>query len=81
VRECLLKTEIVNINECYEITIEFSYDDLKNIDYILNNISIIKKNFNEKIRYTIRLKEEEIEILNKLEKVLIIKKEETYFLE
>jgi uncharacterized YigZ family protein len=82
-RETLLKSDIVNINECYEITIEFSYDDLKDIDYILNNVTILKKDFNEKIRYVIRLKEEEIEILDKLElkKAQIIKKEETYFLE
>jgi uncharacterized YigZ family protein len=83
VREALLKSVIININKGYEITIEFSYDDLKNIDYILNNAVIVKKDFNEKIRYTIRLKEEEIEILDKLElkKAQIIKKEETYFLE
>jgi uncharacterized YigZ family protein len=83
VREALLKSASGDINKGYEIIIEFSYDDLKNIDYILNNAVAVKKDFNEKIRYIIRLKEEEIEILDKLEmaKAQIIKKEETYFLE
>ena len=62
----LTKTTITNLVKGYNITIEFSYDNLKQIDYLLKDIQI-KKDFNTNITYTFNIKEE---TLNKLENEL-----------
>lgn len=82
VREALKISELLNINKCNKITIEFTYDHIKNVDIILNNIDIIKKEFNENIIYVIRLNDDELNKIDQLllESVTIVKKEEDYYL-
>lgn len=82
VTECLEKAVIVNLVEGKKLKIKFNYENIKQIDFILTNIKIIDKSFDEKITYTILIsdnKYQEIyhEILNntvnivELEKILI----------
>lgn len=52
--EVLKKCQITSIIEGYKITIEFPYDNLKQIDYLLNEIEITKQ-FNSKIIYKFTL--------------------------
>ena len=81
VSECLKKAEIITLNEGIEFSIEFNYDDVKQIDYLLNNYQVINKEYNEFIKYTIVVKKEEFEELEKSLKKLkinILKIKETY---
>jgi uncharacterized YigZ family protein len=82
VREALKISEFLTINKCNKITIKFTYDHIKNVDMILNNVDIIKKDFNENIEYVIRLNDDELNKIDQLllESVIIIKKEEDYYL-
>lgn len=74
--EALNKATIVNLVKGYNITIEFSYDNLKQIDYLLKNINI-DKNYQDKITYNFNITEakfEQIENeLNKLSKIKLKK--------
>lgn len=64
--EALNKANIVNLVKGYKIIIEFSYDNIKQIDYLLKNIQI-KKDYSNNITYTFKIKEEK---LNKIENEL-----------
>ena len=64
--EALNKANIVNLIKGYKIIIEFSYNNLKQIDYLLKNIQI-KKDYSNNITYTFNIKEEK---LNKIENEL-----------
>ena len=84
VSECLKCAHIINLIEGFEISISFNYDDIKQIDYLLNNYQIINKEYNEFIKYTIVVKKEEFEKLEKSLKKLkinISKIKETYIRE
>ena len=81
VSECLKKAEIITLNEGIEFSIEFNYDEIKKVDYLLNNYEIINKEYNEFIKYTIVVKKEEFGELEKSLKKLkinISKIKETY---
>lgn len=64
--EALNKANIVNLIKGYKIIIEFSYNNIKQIDYLLKNIQI-KKDYSNNITYTFNIKEEK---LNKIENEL-----------
>lgn len=83
VRESLSISTLVNINECYYVSIIFSYDDLKDVDFIINKNPIIKKEFNELITYTIMLKKENVDVIDKLKlsKTEIIEIKKDYYIE
>ena len=72
----LNKATITNIVNGYNITIEFSYDNLKQIDYLLKNIDI-KKDYQTNIIYTFNITEEKLKQieseLNKLSKIKLKK--------
>lgn len=69
--EALNKTSIVELIEGYLIEIEFNYDNLKLIDYMLKDIEIINKTYNNNIIYNFYLKENELNIIDQLEKIVI----------
>ena len=60
--ECI-KNKIITLKKGYEITISFSYEHIKNIDYMLKNITIKDKQFNNEITYTLYV---DIDLYNKL---------------
>lgn len=63
VSECLQKSEIVSLNECQIIHIEFDYNNTKQLDYLLQNFPIIKKEFGEKVIYEISSPKENLSSL------------------
>ena len=69
--EAVKKATIVKQVPGYLVELEFSYDNLKTIDYILNSKEIISKEFNDSIIYKLILSEEEIKILKELERICI----------
>lgn len=74
--EALNKANIVNLVKGYKIIIEFSYDNIKQIDYLLKNIQI-KKDYTNNITYTFKIKEEKLnKIENELSKLSKIKLKE-----
>lgn len=76
VTEALINTEIVEIKKGFKITIEFDYEQVKYIDNLLKNNTILNKEFNDKILYTFLIEENDIDKLNNLE---IINKENILF--
>ena len=71
--EALNKAIITNLVNGYNITIEFSYDNLKQIDYLLKNIDI-KKDYQTNITYNFNITETKFnQIENELTKLSKIK--------
>ena len=67
----LENTDAIELVNGYIINIEFKYDNLKAIDYILNNKIIINKNFNNNIEYEFYLKESEFDLINEIKKLVL----------
>ena len=66
VSEALNKTTITNLVNGYNITIEFPYENIKQINYLLKNIDI-KKSYKTNIIYNFSIDENKLkEIENKL---------------
>lgn len=53
VSEALNLVDITELQECQIISIEFDYMNTKQVDYLLQSVTIIKKEFNETITYDI----------------------------
>ena len=71
--EALKKAAITTIVDGYNLTIEFSYDNLKQIDYLLQNIDI-KKDYQTNITYNFNITLEKYkQIENELIKLSKIK--------
>lgn len=69
VTECL-KDHITILNKGYNITIIFAYENLKKIDYILNDRTILKKDFKSNVTYNLNI---DYDTYNKLLKCNICK--------
>ena len=50
-----LKNNIITLKKGIKIKLTFNYENLKRIDYMLNNILIINKEFDNKISYIINI--------------------------
>ena len=71
--EALNKTKIVNLINGYNLTIEFPYENLKQINYLLKNIDI-KKDYQTNITYNFNIEENKFkQIENELTKLCHIK--------
>ena len=71
--EALNKTNIVNLIKGYKIVIEFNYDNIKQINYLLKDIQI-KKEYGNTITYIFNIKEDSLnKIENELSKISKIK--------
>lgn len=75
--EVLNKAEICELISGYNIIIEFNYNIVNDIDYLLKNMKITKKEFNENIKYTIEISKEDFNsisssIKEKVDKLTII---------
>lgn len=71
VNDTLKLAEISELTYGYLVEIEFNYDQLKLIDYILNDKKIIEKEYNNNILYKFYLSEKELSFITKLEKLVI----------
>lgn len=64
-------TEIISLTFGYLVELEFAYDQIKLVDYILNDKKIISKEYNSNIIYKFYLDENELNFIPELEKVAI----------
>ena len=71
VNDTLKLTEIIELEEGYLVELEFSYDQVKLVDYILNDKNVINKEYNDNIVYSFYLNKDELNFIPKLEKVAI----------
>lgn len=55
VKEAISNTEIIELIEGKKIKIEFSYDNIKQIDYLLKDYDIKEKIFDENITYLVNI--------------------------
>lgn len=62
-RDVIKKENIITLVRGYDIDIIFNYSDIKDIDYILGNSTVLNKEFNDNVKYNVYVSEE---ILNKL---------------
>ena len=69
--EALKLSSIIELTIGYLIEIEFSYDNVKLIDYILYDKKIIDKTYKDNIIYKFYLTEDELKIIPELEKISI----------
>lgn len=72
VTSALEQNTLVEMMKGYQVKIKFSYDTLKQIDYLLKNVLITNKEFQECITYTIHIEQEQKEtILKELNSYLL----------
>ena len=69
--EALDKTNIVELVDGYMIEMIFDYGQVKVIDYILKDRTIIEKEYGDSITYKFYLNEDELNIVSELEKIAI----------
>lgn len=75
VREVITPNNIITLTKGYDINITFTYNDIKNIDYLLKDSHIINKTFKDNITYNVIISKD---ILNKLINYNITINKETY---
>lgn len=73
VREALINNKTINLVPGAKIKISFSYEEQRNIDYLLKNYEILNKEFLEKINYIVLIPIEELKNLNDYTFVIIEK--------
>ena len=71
VNDTLKLASITELIYGYLVEFEFAYDQVKLVDYILNNKDIISKEYNNNIIYKFYLKEDELFFTSELEKIAI----------
>ena len=71
VNDALKLTDIIELIEGYLVELEFSYDQVKLVDYILNDKKIINKEYNDNIIYSFYLNKDELNFIPEIEKVAI----------
>ena len=69
VNDTLKLTDIIELMEGYLIELEFKYDQVKLVDYILNDKNVISKEYNYIIIYKFYLNKEELNFIPELEKI------------
>jgi uncharacterized YigZ family protein len=71
VNDTLKLTNIIELTYGYLTQIEFNYDQVKLVDYMLNSKNIINKEYNDNIIYDFYISEDELSFIPELEKVAI----------
>ena len=74
-REVIRDNNIIELEKGYDIDIIFNYNDIKDIDYILDNSKVINKSFDENITYNVYVNKS---VLDKLSKYNTIINKEIY---
>lgn len=69
--EALKLTQVIELTEGYLIELEFKYDQVKLVEYILNDKKIINKEYSDNIIYNFYLSKEELNFIPELEKIAI----------
>ena len=63
-REVITPNNIITLTKGYDINITFTYNDIKNIDYLLKDSYIINKTFKDKITYNVIISKDILDKLN-----------------
>lgn len=71
VNDTLKLSNIIELEEGYLVELEFNYDQVKLVDYILNDKTIIRKEYNNNIVYSFYLNKQELNFIPEIEKVAI----------
>lgn len=71
VNDTLKLTNIIELTEGYLVELEFNYDQVKLVDYILNDKRVISKEYNDNIIYKFYLNKEQLNFIPELEKIAI----------
>ena len=73
VTSTIQKNNLITLVKGYNVDITFNYDIVKNIDYLLKDIKINKKEFDTKIKYNIDIPEKFLDTIinNKIEYKII----------
>ena len=66
-----LKNNIITLIKGVKVRLIFNYDKLKNIDYLLKNATILKKDFNDKITYEANISNNMLEDIKRLNDIEI----------
>lgn len=78
-RDVIREDNIVTLECGYDVDIIFTYDSIKNVDYVLNTSRIISKEFNDNIKYNAYVNEDTLNKLSnydiKINKSIYIEKE------
>lgn len=69
--EALKLATIIELIEGYLIELEFKYEQVKLIDYILNDKNIFKKIYNDNIIYKFYLNKDQLSLIPELEKIAV----------
>ena len=64
VRDAIINSDTIEIEEGYLVKIEVSYDEQKNLDYILKDYSIINKDYMELVTYDVLIPKNKLDILS-----------------
>lgn len=64
VRDAIMSTETIEIEEGYSVMIKVSYDEQKDLEYILKNCEIINKEYLTDVTYTVLIPKNKLDILN-----------------
>lgn len=78
VSNTLDKCEIIELTKGKNIDIIFNYDNIKKIDYILKDISILNKEFNDNIKYNLNIDNKTLELLKNINDIKIIINNDIY---
>ncbi len=69
--EAIKLTDIIELTLGYLIELEFNYNNIKLVDYILINKNVIEKEYKNNIIYKFYLNKNELNIISELEKIAI----------
>ena len=64
VRDAIIESETVEIEEGYSVMIKTSYDEQKDLEYILKNCEITNKEYLTDVTYTVLISKNKLDILN-----------------
>lgn len=78
VTNALDNTKIINLEKGKNIDIIFTYDNIKKIDYLLKDKSILSKEFNDNIKYNLNIDNNTLNTLNTIKDITIIINYDTY---
>ena len=71
VREAIKEDNLQELIEGYIIEIETSYENQKDLEYILKNNKIISKDYSTLVKYQIEIEKDKLEQLNKYNPIII----------
>ncbi len=74
----LAKTQIIELIKGKNIDIIFNYNNIKNIDYILKDLTILNKDFKDYVIYNLNVSDDFLEELKKIDYIKIIVNNDTY---